>query len=68
MYHHQDFKVYEYRSTANPSLEQWQVRVGKREVVVTYRDRERAEYVAEQLNRDPWYLDKQHKTARQMGN
>ena len=64
MYHHQDFKVYEYRSTARPELEQWQIRVGKTIVISTYRDYEAALLDCEHLNIDPWFFDRDQRRQR----
>jgi hypothetical protein len=56
MYHHKDFEVFPYTTSARPELEQWQIRTGKVDIVSTYRDYDKAVADCEQLNLDPWYF------------
>ena len=57
-----DYKVYDYRSSAYPELAQWQIRIGESDrlavVVSTFRDYDKAVETARQLNIDPWFLDR----------
>ncbi len=53
-----DYRVYPYYATANPDIEQWQVRSGVSDVITTCRDLDKAESIAAALNRDPYYLER----------
>jgi hypothetical protein len=55
-----DYKVYEYRSSNEPDVQQWQIRIGESsrdpEVISTFRKHELALETAKQLNLDPFYF------------
>jgi hypothetical protein len=53
-----DFKVYTYKATANPDIEQWQVKTGGSDVYLTTRNLAEAERMAAALNADPYYLER----------
>jgi hypothetical protein len=56
-----DYKVYEYRSSSQPDVLKWQIRIGESsrdpEVVSTFRKHDEALEAAKQLNLDPWFYD-----------
>jgi|TARA_R110000868_G_scaffold342641_1_gene603532 hypothetical protein len=54
---HNDFKLFEYFSTAEPNTKQWQIKSGG-SVVTTHRAYEKAVYECLKLNEDPWYYDR----------
>lgn len=53
-----DFRVYTYRSTAQPDVEKWQVKSGGEDVCFTSRTLAEAERIAAALNHDPYYLER----------
>jgi hypothetical protein len=66
-----DYKVYEYRSTNEPDILQWQIRIGESsrtpEVVSTFRVYDKAIETAKQLNIDPWFYDRGQTRADRNG-
>lgn len=55
-YRHKDFKVKEYLTTTKEL--RWRVYSGKDDAVTTTRSLEEAEHIADELNKDPWYLSR----------
>jgi hypothetical protein len=66
-YEHQDFKVRKNTATHRDTTELWDV-VCAGVHITTVRGLEKADAMAEELNKDPWYLERGQKLIdRQLG-
>ena len=71
-YAHNDFRVFTYVDTARPTVELWKVTLGgngaNSTILTIAADEAEADRIAEELNKDPWYLDRGQTRAEMYGS